>query len=149
MKLVVAEQEPPFETMSYVGSDIAQFSGHGERPARSAKLVAAIDYDGCLLAKYWLSTTRERHGWLLWASSDDVDLGKKYARMAWGEPYRRVTAKRAAEALLRQVWLDEIRLFEYRGPCNSVDQEGLLTQADVRRIEASLSSDTESEIAAG
>jgi hypothetical protein len=36
-------RKQPFEVKSYVGSDIAQLSGNGERPPRSAKLVASVD----------------------------------------------------------------------------------------------------------
>ena len=138
MTSAVTAPEPPFETSSYVGSDLAQFFRENERPPRSAKFVAAIDYDGYSFAKYWLSTIKDRSGWVLRATSEDGDFGRMYALMAWGEPYRGIPAKRAAEELLRQVWLDQISLYEYRGPSMAVDAEGLLTKADIRRIEASL-----------
>ena len=39
--MIVRKQ--PFDVQSYVGSDIAQLSGDGERPPRSAKLVGSLD----------------------------------------------------------------------------------------------------------
>ena len=103
----------PFEVQSYVGSDIAQF-GYGERPPKSAKLVASVDMgsgpEGGDYRTYFLSTDRERSGWTLWQMGHDYDTGKRlYCRVAYGSPYRGFRAAYAAEQLLTKAWQDDIR----------------------------------------
>ena len=63
-------QIPPFEAQTYIGSDIAQMRTDGDRPPRSAKLVASVDMGsgpgGVTHRTYLISTDRARKGWTLW-----------------------------------------------------------------------------------
>jgi hypothetical protein len=65
----------------------------------------------------------------------DFDHGRMYARLASATPFHGYTAKFAAERLLTAAWKDELEMWseDLRGAC--VDEEGLLTKADIESIE--------------
>ncbi len=111
-----------------------------DRPPRSAKLVASLSWSWSPAHSrsnnYWLCTNRQRSGWILWEESSDWETGKPlYFRVAYGEPWRGVDAKRAAEELLEAAWLDEHRAWESPGRGAWVDRAGLLDRDDIERIE--------------
>jgi hypothetical protein len=58
-----------------------------------------------------------------------------HSKLAWGAPYRGYTARWAAERLLPAAWLREKEGYrsDLRGA--HVDEEGLLTKDDIRKIE--------------
>ena len=134
---------PEFEVQSYIGSDIAQIGKNGaERPPRSAKLVACIDYGsgpgGGDYRTYLLSTDRTRSGWMLWMAAYDDNIGKRlYCRIAWGEPYRSMPAKAAALTLLTKSREDERKLYGAHGGAE-VMTAGLLDNDDIQLIEQSV-----------
>ena len=137
--MAILPEKQKLEVVSYVGSSLGEFSADGDRPPRSAKLVAKISWSwgpahsACL--RYLICTDRQRKGWTLWAVADDWD-GRMYAQLAYATPFRGQTAKFAAEQLLTATWRAE-RLEmcdeDLRGAC--VNEEGLLTKPDVERIE--------------
>jgi hypothetical protein len=77
--------------------------------------------------------------------SHDFDTGRKaYCRVAYGTPYRRISARYAAEQLLLQAFRDEWRLYDTPGTGAGVEQEGLLLKEDIRRIERAAFEEQES-----
>ena len=123
-------------TASYIGSQY----GFDESPPRSAKLVADISWGWSpahdRLERYLLCTDRKRTGWTLWAKAYDECSGKlMYSRLALGTPYRGILPRDAAEQLLKAAWAGEKKgyLSDLRGA--HVDNEGLLTKHDIKRIE--------------
>jgi hypothetical protein len=135
---------PFFEVQSYIGSEIAQFRADGERPPRSAKLVACVSWSWSPAhsrsARYLLSTTRNRSVRILWEEGVDYDSGKPlYAMVAEGAPYRGVSPKTAAENLLREVWRKEFELDSADIRDVDVDLAGLLEAKDIERIAAAVS----------
>ena len=136
-----------FKTGSYVGTEKAQYRVGGDKPPRTAKFVASIDWSRSPapspFSYYLLSTDRRRTGWFLWEQDTDDMTGKRVSCVvAWGKPYRRSAAKYAAKRLLAEEWLamlrlgwrtlDDLRGLYLRGPY--VDQEGLLKKADIELI---------------
>jgi hypothetical protein len=126
--------EIAFDTENYIGSDIAQFGPGGERPSRSAKLVAALKWPE-RISTYLLTTNRARSGWCLWEQGYNPDTGNPlYIRVAFGTTYRGVSAKVAAERLLIEAWRAEREQWgTVLSPAN-VEHEGLLTLQDIRRV---------------
>ena len=127
----------PFEAYSYIGSDIAQLREDGERPPRSARLVAYLDMGsgpgGGDYRSYLLCTNCERSLWKLWL----VGVNEKplYCEMATGEPYRGYPARFAAEQLLIKSWQDGRDLEGWHPRNVLVIDAGLLNQEDIGRIE--------------
>jgi hypothetical protein len=108
------DKTAPFETGSYIGTDIAQFKEDGEKPPRTAKLVVSLYWSWApgtdVSATYFLSTNRKRTGWFLWERGYDDYMGKTvYCRVAWGAPYRGYSAKYVAKRLLAEAWLGELK----------------------------------------
>jgi hypothetical protein len=132
--------EQPIVTVSYVGSEIAEFRQGGERPPRSAKLVVSLSWSWgpahSRYSVYWLCTDRKRSGWYLWEQGSDYDTGRPLFRMvAACSPYRGCPAKYAAGQLLISAWKGEVE-FEYAELEGVyVEKEGLLTTDDIQRIE--------------
>ena len=58
-----------------------------------------------------------------------------YALMASATPYRGYTAKHAAEELLVAAWRSELEVSDRDLSGGLVEEEGILTKADVKRIE--------------
>jgi hypothetical protein len=136
-RAIKSEDRQPFEVQSYIGSEIAELREDGERPPRSAKMVAYLDLGsgpgGGDYRTYLLSTNRERSLWILWATATD-DSGKAlYCQIATGRPYRGYPAKFAAEQLLIKSWQDE-RDLEGLSDGALVRGEGLLNKEDIHRI---------------
>jgi hypothetical protein len=128
---------PDFEVCSFIGSEIAEM-GYGERPPRSAKLVASIDMGsgpgGGDYRTYRLSTDKLRSCWTLWLERSNYDSGKpEFCRVAVGEPYRGRSAEYAAARLLTKVWEDE-RDQGLLEPHLFVENEGVLTAEHIERI---------------
>ena len=121
-----------------------QFGYDEGRPPSSAKLVAAVSWSwGPAHSRsecYVICTDRKRTGWTLWAKAYNEDDGRlMYAKLAYGSPYARHTAKMAAKKLLRAAWEG------FRKQCGDnfvrgahVDQEGLLTKDDIDEILANV-----------
>ena len=143
-----------FETNSYIGSEIGELSNDGERPPRTAKLVAQISWSWSpghsRSATYLLSTTRKRNVWLLWERGSDYDTGKPmFAQVAWGAPYRGYSAKFAAKQLLAATWREEMN----QGMCDLaqlkeayVDRKGLVSNRDIELIMKSLSDELDKRL---
>jgi len=98
-----------------VGCDFFELAADGERPPRSAKLVASLDLGsgpgGGDYRKYYICSDKHRTGWALWEMINDYDTGRPiYARRAWGEPYKGYraveAAKRAFEAMMTMKNID-------------------------------------------
>jgi hypothetical protein len=130
-----------FEVQSHIGTDIYGFREDGERPPRSAKLVADLDMGshpgGGDFRKYLLSTNRERSSWILWVEGEDEESSRPhslYCRAATGRPYRGYPARFAAEQLLIKAWQDERDLWHWVPPEASIMTPGLLSQEDINRI---------------
>jgi hypothetical protein len=137
-RTIKSENRQPFEVHFYIGSEIAELRGDGERPPRSAKMVVYVDLGsgpgGGDYRTYLLSTNRERSLWILWLSGTE-DSGKRlYCQMATGRPYRGYPARFAAEQLLIKSWQDERDLEWWRPDCPRVMEEGLLNKEDIHRI---------------
>ena len=132
--------EKGFVTISYIGSEIADFFVDPERPPRSAKLVASLSWawgpTHGRYSSYLLRTDRNRSSWYLWDQGVDPDSGRKmYRRVASGSPYREISARQAAEKLLIASWLGEIE-FEYAELQGVyVEEEGLPNKRDIERIQ--------------
>src|SRR4051812_16613944 len=119
----------------YIGSEIAQMRSNGERPPRSAKLLARVDLGGGPgggdYRAYFLSSDVERSGWTLWQSGADYDTGKPfYCRVAHGTPYRGVKANDAAEQLLTKAWEYERDLEGSEPQWVIIEEPGLLGLED-------------------
>ncbi|HEV2731975.1 MAG: hypothetical protein WAV38_06035 [Xanthobacteraceae bacterium] len=65
----------------------------------------------------------------------DFDETRKYRRIARGTPFRGYTAKFAAEQLLIAAWRSELEMWDTDLSGGLVEEEGLLTKSDIRRIE--------------
>jgi hypothetical protein len=127
--------EVAFETENYIGSDIAQFGPGGERPSRSAKLVASLQWPE-RISSYLLTTNRARSGWCLWEQGFNPDTGNPlYIRVAFGTPYHGISAKVAAERLLIEAWRGEREQWGTVLSPAYVEHEGLLRVQDIRRVE--------------
>jgi hypothetical protein len=122
----------PFEVQSY----LVELCEDGERPPRSAKMVAYLDLGsgpgGGDYRIYSLSTNRERSLWILWLTATDWDK-PLYGRVATGRPYRGYPARFAAEQLLIKSWQDE-RAIGWLQDRARVMEEGLLNKQDIHRI---------------
>ena len=132
-------ENEPFDVVTYGGSDLGEFRADGERPPRSAKHVATVSWSWSPAhsrRERYLICSWKRRGWTLWAMAYDFDHGRMYARLAYAWPFRGYTAKFAAERLLTAAWkadLESLGEDYVRGAC--VDEEGLLTKADIESIE--------------
>lgn len=129
----------PFKVESNAGQPIEVMLEFDERPPRSAKLVAYIDFGsgpgGGDYRTYLLSTDRERSGWHLWLMVFDDDTGKRiYGRLASGSPYRGYPAKYAAEQLLTKVLEEERDIGWVEQSPWGVMEAGLLDADDIERI---------------
>jgi len=126
-----------FEISNNVGCDFFELAADGERPPRSAKLVASLDLGsgpgGGDYRKYLICSDKHRTGWALWEMINDYDTGRPlYARRAWGEPYKGYSAREAAKRMMLDCLLAESRLWmvnEIR-----VEVDGLLDGNDFDRI---------------
>lgn len=133
-------ENEPFEVHTYIGGSPAEFSVDGERPPRSARHVATVSWSWgpahSARLRYLISTDRQRKGWTLWAEAY-VDGQRMYAELAYAKPFRGYTAKFAAERLLTAVWKAELETSygEDYVSGGRVDEEGLLTKADIENIE--------------
>ena len=132
-------ENEPFDVVTYGGSDLGEFRADGERPPRSAKHVATVSWSWSPAhsrRERYLICSWKRRGWTLWAMAYDFDHGRMYARLASATPFHGYTAKFAAERLLTAAWkadLESLGEDYVRGAC--VDEEGLLTKADIESIE--------------
>ena len=126
----------PFQVQSYIGSEIAQMRRGGERPPRSAQVVASLDMGsgpgGGDYRTYLLSF--DEAGWTLWQEGTDYDTGEPlFCRVAYGWPYQEDELESAAERLLTRVWEDE--LAEGTMPSAvGVVAPGLLTEDGIARL---------------
>ena len=140
-----------FKVHSYIGTDIALLGETGERPPRSAKLVADLDMGSTPgsgdFRIYRLSTNRERSSWILWLSGEDENGAYSlHCRIATGRPYRGYPAKFAAEQLLTKAWQEErdieVKTWpDIRPPEALVMNAGLLNQEDISRIKLAVFSE--------
>ena len=124
---------------SNAAQDIEIMRELDQRPPRSAKLVACIDFGsgpgGGDYRTYLLSTDRGRSGWSLWLMVSDYDTGKQiYCEAASGSPCRGYSAKYAAEQLLTKVLEDERDIGWADPPPWGVMEAGLLDADDIERI---------------
>ena len=129
-----------FKVEAYAGRDIEQMIEDNERPPRSAKLVAEIDFGsgpgGGDYRTYFLCTDRKRSGWYLWMMLSDYDTGKPvYDNVAFGRPYRGISPKHAAEELLTKLLEDKRDIYEIASGSWYVMEPGLLDAGDIKRIE--------------
>ena len=128
-----------FQVQSFIGSDIAQMKGcGGERPPKSAQLVASLDMGsgpgGGDYRTYLLEGDSKRLEWTLWQKGSDCDTGKPlYCRVAFGSSRQPTQPEYAAEQLLMKVWEDE-RDWGYLGHSVGVEAAGILTDEDIKRI---------------
>lgn len=127
----------PFEISNMVGCDFFELAADGERPPRSAKLVASLDMGsgpgGGDYRKYYICSDKHRTGWALWEMINDYDTGRPiYARRAWGEPYKGYPAVEAAKRMMLDCLLAESRLWEVNEI--RVEEDGLLDGNDFDRI---------------
>jgi hypothetical protein len=134
------DHKQPFKTVSYIGTSAAEMRPDGERPPRTARLVAFITWSwspaNSLDLRYLISTNRQRTGWILWAKGYDEVIGRIcHSKVAWGFPFRGYSAKYAAEQLLITDWQSEKKLWNQDLRGAFVEQEGLLTRRDIKRIE--------------
>jgi len=133
----------PFSAESNTGMDLETMREFDERPPRSAKLVADIDFGsgpgGGDYRTYLLSTDRERSEWILWLMVfDDDTRNRVYGRAAYGSPYRGYPPKYAAERLLTKVLEDERDIGWVAEPPWGVMEPGLLNADDIERIGATV-----------
>lgn len=133
-------KKEPFEVFTYAGSELGEFSADGERPPRTAKLVAEIGWSWSPMhsaqLRYLICTDEERTAWTLWAVARNFDdVRRVYARIASGSPFRGYIAKCAAEQLLIAGWRSEVEMGGTVSRGANVVQEGLLSQQDIERIE--------------
>jgi len=134
---VLRDELERFEISNNIGCDFFELAADGERPPRSAKLVADLDFGsgpgGGDYRKYYLCSDKHRTGWALWEMINDYDTGRPiYARRAWGEPYKGYPAVEAAKRMMLDCLLAESRLWEVNEirACG----EGLLGGEDFDRI---------------
>ena len=134
------KKQEPFEVCSYVGTSLGDFSADGERPSRTAKLVADVSWAWSPMhsarIRYLICTDRKRTGWMLWAVARDFDGRRIQAQVAVGGPCRGYTAKFAAGQLLTAGWRSELEMWGTDSRGAKVEEEGLLTKDDIRRIES-------------
>ena len=128
-----------FTVESYGGLDRLP-ADPDRRPPRSAKLVARLSWSWSPAHSrsdtLWLCTDRRRYGWHLWEEASDWETGKPiYFEVAYGEPWRGVDAKRAAEELLAAAWRGEWEAWQSPGRGAFVVRAGLLDADDIERIE--------------
>lgn len=122
---------------SFIGSEIADpTSPDAERAPRSAKHVVTLEWSWSPAherwAEYRLATDRRRVTWNLYEFCSDFDTGRRIcARIATGTPYRGVSPKRAALALLAAAWRGEKQLFDFDPAGARVLAAGLLGQDDI------------------
>lgn len=76
--------------------------------------------------------------WTLWAMANDFDGRRMYAQLASGTPFRGYTARFAAEQLLIAGWRSELEMWDTDLRGGFVEEEGLLTKSDIKRIEQEL-----------
>jgi hypothetical protein len=125
------EQEP-FEVVSYAGSELSDFKVDGERPPRTAKLVATVSWSWSPAHsrrdRYLICTDRNRASWTLWAVAQDFDGRRMHAQIASATPFRGYTARFAAEQLLIAGWRSELEMYDTdlrggpRGRRGSIDE---------------------------
>jgi hypothetical protein len=132
-------ENEPFEVAdTYVGSPLAELSADGERPPKSAKLVATVSWSWGPAhsdrLRYLISTERQRRGWTLWAEAY-VDGQRMYAQLGYARPYRGYTAKFAAERLLTAVWKAERENYYDNYSGGRVVEEVLLAKTEIENIE--------------
>ena len=87
-----------FKTGSYVGTEKAQYRVGGDKPPRTAKFVASVDWSRSPapspFSYYLLSTDRRRTGWFLWEQDTD-DMTGSLALLARQHVFvRRIRARR-------------------------------------------------------
>jgi YidC/Oxa1 family membrane protein insertase len=108
-------------------------------PPRTAKLVASVTWSwspaNSRSEHYLICTDRKRTAWTLWAMTYDFDEMRMYIRKASGTPVSGYTARFAAEQLLIATWRSELETFDTDLRGGFVEEEGLLTKSDIRRIE--------------
>jgi hypothetical protein len=140
---MTADTNPTFEVTSYIGSEIAQFKAGGEKPPKSARLVASLftgaGPDGGDDRTYLLS--HDHAGWTLWQKGSDYDTGEElYCYVAYGSPHQGISEKLAAETLLTKTLEEEI----LEGLLASelfLTQAGILDGEDIARIEIAITAD--------
>ena len=140
VNLAFESMSKDFKVEAYAGGDIERMIENNERPPRSAKLVAEIDFGsgpgGGDYRTYFLCTDRKRSGWYLWMMLSDYDTGKPvYDNVAFGRPYRGISPKHAAEELLTKLLKDELDIWGMSSEPWSVDEPGLLDADDIKSIE--------------
>jgi hypothetical protein len=140
-----------FEIFSRVGIDLDELSMLEERPPRSAKLVAHVDFGsgpgGGDYRKYLVSADKCRTEWRLWVNHTDYDSGQSaYYLIAYGTPFRGHSAKYAAEQLLTKVLGDELQIDSVQFGGWQVLESGLLDIEDIDRIAERLSDDEEARL---
>jgi hypothetical protein len=113
--------------------------GEEKKPPKTAKLVATISWSwspvNSRCSRYLICADRKRIAWRLWAM-ERFEETRMYAQIASGTPVAGYTARFAAQQLLIAAWRSEFEKSggEDLGRC-IVDEEGLLTESDIRRIE--------------
>ena len=130
---------PKFDIQSLAGCDRDDLDD-GERPPRSAKLVASVSWSWSpahgLSQTYWLCTDRKRSAWHLYQEWwDEYENMKRFMMVAYGSPYRGIAAKEAAAQLLLAAWQDKWSAFQSPGRGADVDKPGLLDSEDIARLE--------------
>ena len=125
-----------FETRSFAGSTLGEFSADNDRPPRSAKFVATVGWSwgpgSSRTDRMWLSTDAKRNGWHLWLQTSDFDTGRPlFCRGASGYPYTARDSLHAAKELLVSSWIGEMEQGAEFGGTPEVYEEGLLGQADI------------------
>jgi hypothetical protein len=129
----------PFTIAIHVDSTHGEFSwGEEKKPPTTAKLVATISWSwspaNSRCDRYLICSDRKRIAWRLWAM-EHFDGTRMYAQIASGTPVAGYTARFAAKELLIAAWRSEFEKWgKDLGRC-IVDEEGLLTESDIRRIE--------------
>ncbi len=117
-----------------------EFTGEGPRPPRSARLVASLYWSWSpahdRVSRLWICTDKSRSAWYLWEESDFYASGELcFWLRAYGSPYKGIDVKEAARELLTATWKHEWELYESPGKGAVVSEPGVLSEAEIRKIE--------------
>jgi hypothetical protein len=124
-----------FETENYIGSDIAQFGPGRERPSRSAKLVASLQWPE-RISSYLLTTNRARSEAGAFGNKVTIQIAVEPCIFGSRSELRIAASRRRlqqSDCCLKLGVVSEQWGTVLSPAC--VEHEGLLTLQDIRRVE--------------